>query len=75
MYKAEARLIIHDWLSIHACANILNKSIEEITKTKDAKSLQQNNSVQMIASAAIADELEKFSTKEVKSWARCTIFM
>ena len=75
MYKAEVLFIINDWQTLRACNEILKKCIEETMQIEDVDSLPPNTDLQIIASATIADELEKMSTREVKSWARYTIFI
>ena len=75
MYKAEVRFIIDDWQTLHACKVLLKKCIEETMQTEGVVSLPPSTKCQIIASATIADELEKISTREVKSWARYTIFI
>ena len=77
MFKSEAKCIIDDWESLRACKDLLHKNIQEIedTDVEGIQSPQQNTKLQLIASAAIANELEKISTREVKAWARYTIFM
>jgi hypothetical protein len=75
MYRAEVRFIIDDWQALRACKDILNQCIEETMQVKDVDSLPPSTKLQIIASATVADELEKISTREVKSWARYTIFV
>ena len=75
MYRAEVRFIIDDWQALRACKEILNQCIEETMQVKDVDSLPPSTKLQIIASATVADELEKISTREVKSWARYTIFV
>ena len=75
MYKAEAEFIIDDWRSLSACEDILQKCIKGIVNAGDGKGPPQSAELQMIASATIADELERISTRGVKSWARYTIFV
>jgi len=75
MYKAEVRFIINDWQTLRACKELLKKCIEETMQTGDVDILPPSTKSQIIASATIADELEKISTREVKSWARYTIFI
>ena len=75
MYRAEVRFIIDDWQALRACKEILNQCLEETMQVKDVDSLPPSTKLQIIASATVADELEKISTREVKSWARYTIFV
>ena len=75
MYKAEAKLIIQDWQTLCACLDISDNLAKEIIEETNAESPLPNFSLHTIASAVIADEVERVSTKEVKGWGRYTRFI